>query len=195
MIIGVTGGFCTGKSSVAKIFKSFGAKVIDLDKLAHKALKRDTKSFDKIVKEFGKDILVNNAISRSRLAKKVFGNKKRLAKLNSIVHPTVISQMQGLIDKFDRSGAVVVEAPLLFEARLENYFDYIIVVKTNKDTEIKRAVKKLGLSRAEVLKRIGSQIPLAKKIKMADLVIDNEGPINNTHKQAGLIWHDLINRR
>ncbi|MDD5617505.1 MAG: dephospho-CoA kinase [Candidatus Omnitrophica bacterium] len=193
MVIGVTGGFCTGKSKVASLFGKFGAKVINLDKLAHNALKRGTKSFNKIVKAFGKDILVNNSIERKLLAKKVFGSKRMLTKLNSIIHPVVIKEMKRQIDKLNKSRkAVVVEAPLLFEAKLNDYFDYIIVVKANNQTQIKRAMKEKGLNRKDILKRIASQMPLARKIKMADCVIDNNGPVNNTYKQVRKIWQGFM---
>jgi len=191
MVIGITGGFCTGKTKVVRFLKGFGARVIDLDGLAHKALERGTKSFPKIIKEFGRDILANNAISRPRLAKKVFGNRTKLARLNSIVHPVVISQMQKLIKQV-KGRDVVVEAPLLFEASLKKYFDYIVVVKTNKDIQVKRAIKKTGLHRTDVLKRIHSQMPLSKKVKMADFVIDNNGSAGNTYKQIEKIWCNFI---
>jgi len=193
MVIGVTGGFCTGKSKVTGCFRRLGAKVIDLDKLAHKALRRGTKSCSQIVKEFGKGVLVKNKIDRRLLAKKVFGNKNKLMKLNSIVHPIVIKQMQGLINNSKRSyKAVVVEAPLLFEASLKDYFDYIVVVKADKDTQIKRAMKKTGLGRFDILKRINSQLAIGKKIKMADFVVDNNGTLNNTYKQVKGIWQGVM---
>lgn len=193
MVIGVTGGFCTGKSKVAGFFREFGAKVIDLDKLAHKALKRGTKSCNQIIKQFGSGILVNNNIDRRLLAKKVFGNKRNLIKLNSIVHPIVINEMRGLINKSARSHkAVVVEAPLLFEASLKDYFNYIVVVKTDKDTQIKRSIRKTGLKRQDALKRINSQLTLSRKIKMADFVVDNNGSFNNTYKQVKEIWRGLM---
>lgn len=193
MVIGVTGGFCTGKSKVTGMLGKFGVRVIVLDKLAHKALKRGTESFDKIISEFGKDILVRNSIDRLLLAKKVFGSKKKLARLNSIVHPLVIREMQELINKFSKSHkTIVVEAPLLFEASLRDYFDYIIVVKTDKSTQIRRAVKKTGLNRIDILKRINSQLPLAKKVKMADFIIDNNGSLGNTYKQTKKIWQHLL---
>jgi dephospho-CoA kinase len=191
MVIGVTGGFCTGKTKITEIFQAFGAKVIDLDVLAHKALERGTKSFRRIIQEFGKDILVNDAISRPLLAKKVFTDNKKLAKLNSIVHPVVIKQMQGLIKKA-KGRDIVVEVPLLFEAGLRNYFDYIVVVKANKQTQIKRAMKNKGLNRIDVLRRINSQMPLSQKVKMADFVIDNEGVVKNTYKQAKQIWQIIL---
>lgn len=192
MVIGITGGFCTGKSVVVKIFKGFGAKIIYLDKLAHTALKPGSKSFRKIIKEFGKNILVSDHIDRSLLAREVFGNRKRLAKLNSIIHPIVIKHMLGLIKKFKHSYKIIaVEAPLLFEAGIKDYFDYIIVVKTNKKTQIKRAIIKTGLSKKDILKRINSQWPLKRKIKQADFVIDNSKSIKETRRQTKKIWDNL----
>jgi dephospho-CoA kinase len=125
------------------------------------------------------------------LAKKVFTDNKKLAKLNSIVHPVVIKQMQGLIKKA-KGRDIVVEVPLLFEAGLRNYFDYIVVVKANKQTQIKRAMKNKGLNRIDVLRRINSQMPLSQKVKMADFVIDNEGAVKNTYKQAKQIWQIIL---
>ena len=192
MVIGITGGFCTGKSKVASIFRKFGARVIDLDKLAHTVLKPETKSFKKIIKEFGGDILVRSRIDRSLLAQKVFGNKRRVAKLNSIIHPLVIKDMLSLLEKFSKKyKIIVVEAPLLFEAGMEKYFDHIIVVKTNRKTQINRAIKKTGLRKVDVLKRINSQWPIGRKIKQADFIIDNNGSIDRVRKQTKRIWQDL----
>lgn len=192
MVIGITGGFCTGKSQVAGVFKGLGAKVIDLDRLAHKALKPQTKSFRKIIEEFGKDILANSHIDRLILAKKVFGNKKKLSKLNSIIHPVVIKEMVKLIKEFSKRYKVIaVEAPLLFEAGLKNYFDYIVVVKTNKNTQLIRAAKKTGLGKKDILKRINSQWPLEMKLNQADFIIDNNGSLRKTQSQVKEIWEKI----
>lgn len=191
MVIGITGGFCTGKSQATKIFKSLGAKIIDLDKLAHEALKPTTKSYKAIVKKFGRGILIKNNIDRSLLAKKVFSNKKNLLKLNSIIHPMVIKQMLSLINKFKHKNIVVVEAPLLFEANLKEYFNYIIVVKTNKKVQLERAVKSEGFHRLDALKRINMQWPLKKKICYADFIVDNNNSIKETRKQIEDIWKKI----
>ncbi|MFH1621698.1 MAG: dephospho-CoA kinase [Candidatus Omnitrophota bacterium] len=191
MVIGITGGFCTGKSKVAKIFKNLGAKIMDLDKLAHKTLKPTTKSYKAIIKKFGKGILIKNNIDRSLLAKKVFNNKKNLAKLNSIIHPIVIKQMLSLINKFKKKNIVVVEAPLLFEANLKEYFNYIIVVKTTKKVQLERAVKKEGFHRLDALQRINMQWPLKKKISSADFVVDNNKSIREIREQIKIIWNKL----
>lgn len=192
MVIGITGGYCTGKTQAGRIFRKFGAKIIDLDRLAHRTLKPKTKTFEKIVKEFGRDILVNNRIDRLLLAYEVFNHKKKLAKLNSIIHPIVIRQMDSLVRKFNNKyKIIIVEAPLLFEAGLKNYFDYIAVVKTDKKTQIERAIQKTGLTKKDVLRRINSQMPIKKKLAYADFVIDNSGSIRKTSKQVENIINQL----
>ena len=192
MVVGITGGFCTGKSKVAGAFREFGAKVIDLDKLAHLTLKRGSGTFKKLVKEFGRDILINGLIDRLLLARKVFGNSRKVSKLNSIVHPPVIKNMLALIRKFSkRHKIIVVEAPLLFEAGLKEYFDYIIVVKANKNIQLRRAMRKVRISKADVLKRINSQWPIGRKIKQADFVIDNSDSVRKTQRQVEEIWKKI----
>jgi len=192
MVIGITGSFCTGKSKVASIFRELGAGVIDLDKLAHRALKPKSKSFKEVVKEFGRDILVNKRIDRLILAGKVFGNKKRITKLNSIIHPVVIKDMLNLLKSSSKRYKIIaIEAPLLFEAGLKKYFDYIIVVKADKNIQIRRAMRKTRISKANVLKRINSQWPIGRKVKLADFIIDNSGSINKTRRQIKEIWEGL----
>lgn len=192
MVIGITGGYCTGKSEVIRIFRSLGAKTIDLDKLAHSALKRGTQSHKKIIKEFGKEVLINNSISRPLLAKKVFGNKKRAAKLNSIIHPIVIKQMFSLVKKFKKGSKVIcVEAPLLFEASIAKYFDYVVVVRANQKKQLTRAAKKTGLSKRDILKRINSQWSLKRKIARADFIIDNNKSTKKTRQQVKQAWRAL----
>ena len=192
MVIGITGSFCTGKSEVAHAFKELGAKIIDLDKLAHTTLRPGTESFRKIIKEFTEDILVNRRIDRSLLAQKVFMNKKRKNKLNSIIHPIVIRQMLGLLKRFNKKyKIIVVDVPLLFEAGMKKYFDYIVVVKANKKIQMKRAMKKTGLSKIDILRRINSQWPIAKKIKHANFVIDNNDSMRKTQRQVKEIWEKI----
>ena len=195
MVIGITGGFCTGKTEVVRHFKALGAKVIDLDKLAHSALTPGTRIFKKVVNDFGRDILKYNRIDRALFAAKVFGNKDRLKRLNSIIHPVVIEQMIGLIKKWQKgSKAIVVEVPLLFEVGLRKYFDYVIVVKASKKNQIIRAKRKAGFGKSETLKRINSQWPLKRKMAKADFVIDGNMSIKEVKKQAEKIWNSLVAR-
>jgi dephospho-CoA kinase len=192
IILGITGSFGSGKSTVAAILGSFGAKVIDADKIAHSIIRPGTKTYKKIVNAFGRDILKGNkAISRERLAKIVFSSKRLLRRLNGIVHPEVIRVIRQRI-KSSSASTIVLDAPLLIEAGLAKIADKLIVVTITRKKQIERISGKTGLRKQDILKRIKAQIPLRNKIRLADFVIDNTGTINKTKKQAEqirrLLW-------
>jgi dephospho-CoA kinase len=195
IIIGVTGSLGTGKTTVAKIFKGFGAVVFDADKMAHDTFKKDTPSYKKIVSSFGKCALDKfGRVSRPKLAGLIFGNKKALNKLCAIIHPEVIAKIKKsvkMISRYKRIPAVVIDAPLLIEAKLHKIVDYLIVVKTSRATQVKRTAKKTGLSARQIRLRIKNQMPLRKKIRMADFVIDNEGDKSKTRKIIKRIWNKI----
>lgn len=192
-VIGLTGSFGTGKSYVASIFKRLGAKVIDADMLARKALKANSPSYKKVVLAFGEGILGGGRrINRPRLAEIVFGDKNKITWLNNAVHPHVIKDIKASLARARGKGVVVIDAPLLIEANLLGLVDKLVVVKSSEKVQVKRCIKKLGLQKADVIKRIRSQIPLAKKIGMADYVVDNEGTKIETKRQVLRIWKEII---
>lgn len=192
IVLGVTGSFGSGKSTVASILKGFGAGVIDADKIAHKLILRGQPAYKKILLLFGKGILNSfKEIDRRKLAARVFSDRNLLKRLNSIIHPRVISAMRRAIAE-SKKKAVVLDAPLLIEADLVNLVDRLIVVKASQKKQVARLQKKRHLSRLDILKRIRAQIPLSDKVRMADFVIDNNGTILQTKKQieqiGGLLW-------
>lgn len=190
-VLGLTGSFGSGKSTVAKIFKSYGAKVIDADLLAHECISPGKPAYKKIVKLFGRDILCKNRIlDRAKLGQLVFNDLGSLKKLNNIVHPEVIRQMKNQI-KSAKQNLVVLDVPLLIEAGLENMVDKIIVVKITRAQQLKRIQNKTLLSEADILKRIKAQMSLSAKERLADFVIDNSGTIEETKKQAENVWRSL----
>jgi len=183
-VAGITGIFGSGKSTVAGIFKSFGADVIDADKLAHKHLLSQTRTYKRIVDSFGESIIgLRGQIDRRKLAKLVFHDKGMLSKLNSIIHPQVVRDIR-LKAGESRKRLVILDAPLLLEAGLRRMVDDLIVVVVSKEELIRRLIKKTGLRRAEILRRLRSQIPLRLKKRMADFIIDNNGTIQETRKQV-----------
>jgi len=198
VIIGITGSFGTGKTTVAKMFKALGATVLDADKLAHASFKKGTNPYKKIVNIFGRRILDRfGRIDRIKLAHLVFRNKKSLNKLCNIIHPVVVDKIMESIEKILRTKtapAVVIDAPLLVEAGLHKVTDYLIVVKTSRPTQIKRVMKKTGLPASQIIKRIKNQIPLIKKIQMADYVINNEGDKRDTKKFVKEAWRKIKNK-
>ena len=199
IVIGITGGLGTGKTTAAKAFEALGAKVLDADKIAHETLKKGAPSYRKVVKGFGGEILDDGGeIRRAGLAGLAFRNKRALKRLCDIVHPVVIKKIKtsiSLLSKRKNVPAIVIDAPLLIEAGLHTAADYIVVVKTSRATQVKRAMKKTRLSYAEVMKRIRNQMPLSKKIRMADYIVNNEGSMKNVKKATKKIWEDIKSGR
>ena len=196
MILGLTGSFGSGKTTVARIFKSLGAQIIDADRIAHRVIKPNGEIYGKIIKVFGKTILRKNKdIGRHKLAKIVFDNKDLLRKLNKIIHPEIIRIIKKRI-KASSKNVIVVDAPLLIEAGLRKLVDKLIVVKITREKQIKRIQNKTSLDKADILKRIKSQISQNVKSRFANFVIDNSGTIRETKKQVGrirrLLWKNQI---
>jgi len=193
-VIGITGSLGTGKSTVAKMFAELGAKVLDADRIAHQQMLPGAVCFRPIVNTFGKDILVAGRIDRKKISAHVFRNIKQLRKLEQIVHPAVRKVILTKIRHYKnhrRKRVVVVDIPLLFESKLNRYVDFIIVVKASRAKQILRATKKLGMTKIEALRRIRAQMPLRQKIRLADIIIDNDGALMKTKKQVVLIWEKL----
>ncbi|PIP19959.1 MAG: dephospho-CoA kinase [Candidatus Omnitrophica bacterium CG08_land_8_20_14_0_20_41_16] len=195
LIIGVTGIFGSGKSTVSRIFKSYGAKIIDADKIAHRCLLPGAKSYKRIVSSFGKGIIfkARRKINRHKLGRLVFGNRRLLKKLNSIIHPKVISDIKESIRKSE-AKVIVLDAPLLLEAGLKKMVDDLIVVIIDRDELIRRLMKKASLKRPDILKRINAQISQNIKSRFANFIIDNSGAVSDTKKQVKKIWKSLAPR-
>jgi dephospho-CoA kinase len=191
IILGVTGSFGSGKSTVAAMFGSCGAEVVDADKLAHACLKPGTDTYARIIAVFGKGILRNNNdVDRRRLARVAFGDKASLKRLNRIIHPEVIRQIKRRI-KSAKSKLIILDAPLLLEAGLKNAVDKLIVVKITREKQIERIKAEFSLSRSDILRRIRFQIPLRAKAHLADFVIDNSATIKSTRRQVEEIYKKI----
>ena len=188
-IIGLTGSIGTGKTFVASVFRSLGAEVLDADRIAHGVIRRPTVVYRKIVRIFGPGILDSRKnIDRKKLGRIVFGDKKKLSKLNRIVHPEVIRVIKKRTAGAGKGRVVVIDAPLLVEARLDRMVDALVVVTSSRKAQIDRCRKKSGLAESEVLKRIASQIPLKEKVRRADFIIDNNGTKTKTRKLVRSVW-------
>jgi dephospho-CoA kinase len=191
IVIGLTGSFGTGKTTVAGFFRSYGAKVIDADKIAHQVIRPGKKAYRKIVSVFGKGILKKDkSIDRAVLSELVFNKRNLLSRLNKIVHPEVIAVIMRNINA-SANKVIVLDAPLLIEAGLKKQVDKLIVVKATKSRQIERAGNRLSLSRAQIIKRIKCQIPLKNKLRLADFIIDNQGSIRQTKEQVRKIRRQL----
>jgi dephospho-CoA kinase len=200
LIVGLTGGIVGGKSTVASMFEDLGAKIVDADKLGHSVILPNKSAWKKIVKIFGKDILQNDLIiDREKLGKTVFANQTLLKKLNEITHPEIIKIIKKEIDlvknkTYNQQKILIIDAALIYEAKIDGLMDKVIVVYIDEDEQIRRLIKRNNLSKDEALQRIKSQMPIKEKIKMADYVIDNSSSLDNTKKQVEKIWKNLVSR-
>lgn len=191
IILGIAGGFGSGKTTVAKMFKSYDAKIIDADKIAHALLRQRSKIHKKIIRVFGTGIVdKDNSINRSKLAKIVFSDKNLLNRLNKIMHPAVIKIIKTQITA-SQAKIIVLDAPLLIEAGIRKLVDKLIIVNSSRGKQIERASKKTSLSKIDIVRRIKSQFPLQNKVRLADFVIDNNGTIKKTKKQVEQIRRQL----
>nr|MBU1327933.1 dephospho-CoA kinase [Candidatus Omnitrophota bacterium] len=187
MIIGITGSFGSGKTTVAKMFAKFGAYTIDADKVYHLLIKPGKSCYKKIVRYFGKDILTNSGrIDRKKLGNIVFKDKAKLKILNSITHDEVIKEIKRIVKL--KKGKVAIEAPLLIESGFYKETDKVILVASKREEQVRRIKEARGLSSKEILKRIRMQMPFKKKLALADFIIDNSGSKRDTLTQVKEIW-------
>jgi len=195
ILVGLPGGVATGKSTVAKMFKQDGAAVINADLLARQVVEPGKPAWRAIVKLFGKIVLnLDRSLDRQALGSIVFHNPKKRRQLERIIHPRVAREQQRLVRRIAKGKprvVVIYEVPLLFEAGVDKRVDKIIVVTVDRNTQIARLKKRNGLSRAEALRRIRSQMPLAKKIQRADHVLNGTLPRPSLRKQVGLLFRSL----
>jgi dephospho-CoA kinase len=195
ILVGLTGGVACGKSSVARLFQDCGAILIDADVLARLVVERGKPALKDIARVFGKKMLrPDGTLNRPALAKAVFASPAKLKKLNAIVHPRVAREQTRLtrtIETQEPQTVVIYDAPVLIEAGAHKRMDKIIVVSADEKTQITRLHNRNRLSRTEALRRIKIQLPLAKKITLADYVIDGTLSYEQTKHEVERIYAEL----
>lgn len=191
-IIGLTGGLKTGKTTVAQMFRLLGARVIDADKIVHESLSVRGACVKSIKAKFGEGVLTRGgSVNRKALAEIVFQDKRKLEDLEKIIHPHVRRVIRERLSEFKKShpqDVVVLDVPLLFESGLDRLADLTITVKASQSLQIERAMRDLGISRTQALKRIRQQMPMTEKVKRSDVVIDNRSSKSETQKKVKQIW-------
>ena len=182
MIIGLTGGIGTGKSTVSRKLRERGYPVIDLDVISREVIEYP-EVIDELVRNFGIEILEsqNNisgkkSISRNKLRQTVFKEEKKVSVLNSIMHPPIVEEMRRQVENLKKSyKTVFVEVQLLFEAKLEKEFDIIVLVYADKKTQLERVLKRDGRSEGEVQQIINAQMDMTEKRRLSNYIIENNG--------------------
>jgi dephospho-CoA kinase len=190
--IGLTGGLATGKSFVGRCLADLGCYLLKADELGHQVLLPGGAAYAAVVAEFGAEILIDGGrIDRRALGAVVFAHPEKLKTLNELVHPAVIAMEEEWmrdIARRHRRAIAVVEAAILIETGSYERFDKLVLTVCSTGQQIERAVKRDGLSREEVLERLGRQMPLEEKRKYADYVIDTSGEKEMTLAQTSRLF-------
>jgi dephospho-CoA kinase len=195
LLVGLTGNIASGKSTVAQLLSERGATIIDADVLARRAVERGTNAFDAIARRWGTSVLSPDGhLDRGALRRTVFGNPRELEALNDIVHPEVERLRAGRIDEARSRGdrIVVCDIPLLFEKKMADRFDRILLVDAPRPLRLERLVQDRGLRETEAMDMIASQMPAELKRARADFVIDNGGTLTELEQKVGDFWASLV---
>lgn len=184
---GLTGGIATGKSTVARLLQSRGFPVIDADQIAHQLTEKNQPGYQKIIKDFGRDILDKDQnIDRKKLAQIIFNDPAEKGKLESILHPLIQQQVKSLKADYESQNFPMCfyDVPLLFEKELESQFDAVILVYTQPEIQIQRLMTRNQLTLVEAQARIKNQSPMPDKIKKSQFCLDNSTNIQDLETQV-----------
>lgn len=190
LVIGLTGSIATGKSTISAMFEELDIPVVDADLIAREVVEKGRPAYDQVVAYFGEDILqANGELDRKKLASIVFKDEEKRQKLNSIVHPAIRKEMikQREAHKADKVPCVVLDIPLLYESKLMDYVDKVIVSYVTEEIQLERLLKRDASSKEEAESRINSQISIEKKKKLADAIIDNRGTREESRQQLNAL--------
>lgn len=186
--IGVTGGIGSGKSVFCDFLKEKSLVVINADDLAKKLLASDGSIKNKIIENFGADAYKNGLPDKEFLAENVFSDPANVEKINSIIHPVVIKEIERLFDEYSVTEKIVfVEAALIYEAEMDDLFDYIVLITADEKIREERKNKYDNMSAEEFRKRLNNQIPDSEKKKAADFVFENNTSKNDLKKKAEIL--------
>ncbi|NBE54328.1 dephospho-CoA kinase [Streptomyces boluensis] len=193
--VGLTGGIGAGKSEVSRLLVSYGAVLIDADRIAREVVEPGTPGLAAVVEAFGPDILApDGSLDRPRLGAVVFADPERLATLNSIVHPLVGARSAELEAAAGADSVVVHDVPLLAENGLAPLYDLVVVVDAAPATQLDRLVRLRGTTEEDARARMAAQATREKRLEIADIVIDNDGPLDALAPQVRTVWEDLVRR-
>lgn len=198
-VIGLTGGIASGKSTVSRVLRELGAPVIDADLVAKEVVRPGTDAWRELIEAFGRDILhEDQTIDRRKLGDRVFGNPAAVQRLNAITHPRIIEAIREQLKKLSEPGpagpppGVVIDAPLLIEAGMLGMVDEVWLVVVDQETQIQRLMARDHFGLQQALNRINAQIPLERKKRYADVIIDNTGPVRETRAIVKKLWERVV---
>lgn len=198
MVIGLTGGIASGKSTVAAMLRNANIPVIDADILARNVTTKGSVALAKIIAIFGETILAQDgSLDRQKLGKIVFADQRLLRRLESIIHPAILELSKQELKALEIKGhaIVVYMAPLIFEQNLQSFLTKTILIIADKDIAKMRAVKRDTLSLEEIEQRMNAQLSDSEKSIKADYIIENNGTINELYKKLMIVWTKITGQQ
>jgi dephospho-CoA kinase len=195
LVVGLTGGIAAGKSAVARLFCELGAVHMDADQLARQVVAQDPGLLEAMVRAFGEGIVsVDGTLDRARLGSIVFNDPEARARLETLTHPAIAARARQELEVLGGAGQsapIVYEAALLVETGRYRELDCLVVVVADMDVRLRRLMERDGFSEAEADQRFAAQMPQEEKARLADYIIDNSGPLDQTRPQVEDIWDDI----
>ena len=196
LLVGLTGGIATGKSTVAEMLRQLGGEIIDADRLARDVVEPEQPAWKQIVAEFGRGVVTaEGALDRKKLGAIVFADPERRKRLEAITHPAIRARFQARLDELTAqgfAGIVVFDAPVMIESGNYKNMDRLVVVVTDDATQAARLQERDGTDEAEGRRKIASQMPLAEKAQLADYVINNSGAREATAAEVRRVFAALM---
>lgn len=190
--VGLTGGIGAGKSEVSRLLASYGAVIVDADKIAREVVEPGTPGLAAVVEEFGDGVLTpDGTLDRPKLGGIVFADPEKLKALNAIVHPLVGARSAELEASAGPDAVVVHDVPLLTENGLAPLYDLVVVVDAAPQTQLDRLVRLRGMAEDEAKSRMAAQATREQRLAIADLVVDNDGPMEALEPQVRAVWERL----
>lgn len=197
--VGLTGGIGAGKSEVSRLLAEHGAVIVDADRIAREVVEPGTPGLAAVVAEFGEEVLAPDGnLDRPRLGSLVFADPDRLAALNAIVHPLVgerSAELEREAAAADENAVIVHDVPLLTENGLAPLYDTVVVVDASDETRLDRLVRLRGMAEQEARARMAAQATREERLAVADIVIDNDGPLEALPPRVRAVWEQLSGQR
>ena len=195
VLLGVTGGIASGKTIVSRMLEELGAPMIDFDVLSRVVVDPGKPSWQEIVKYFGEEILLpDKTLDRKKLGEIVFRDPEKRKKLERFIHPRIFEEFVRLVKEYaarDPNAIIQADVPLLYEVNLQYLFHKVLLVYIPEEMQIERLMKRDGISQEMAINILKSQLPIEKKKKLADFVVDNSGSLEETRKQVEEVWKKL----
>ncbi|MFF9093209.1 dephospho-CoA kinase [Streptomyces sp. NPDC014802] len=195
LTVGLTGGIGAGKSEVSRLLVECGAVLIDADRMAREVVEPGTPGLAAVVETFGPEVLTaDGRLDRPKLGSIVFADPAKLAALNAIVHPLVGARSRELEQAAAEDAVVVHDVPLLTENGLAPLYDVVVVVDASPATQLDRLVRLRGMSEEDARARMAAQASREKRLEIADIVIDNDVPLERLQRRVREVWEELARR-